>query len=288
MEPSDTQKSMEHTRITSLVLVKPGCREPAHEFLNRISIYAAALELGAAFKEPAIFLRTFPFTNKLGRILYAPYARYLDRRYSRSVLRAWRPPVFLPPTAPLPQRVANAEAIYLFGWLYRNPAGLEKFKTRIRERFAPPKRIRRAIERILAPLHPKLIIGVYIRTRPFTGFPDGSFIVSPERTRRVVDEYLAMRGINRREVALAVVSDARLSPDIFEGYTASFLVDQSLLGLYLLAECQVIIGDNSILSNTAAWWGDIAHIVAADTPIEWEYYKGKEHYFENKYATFAH
>ena len=49
----------------------------------------------------------------------------------------------------------------------------------------------------------------------------------------------------------------------------------------------MVIGTNSTFGNVAAWLGDVPHVVTINEPIDWQYYRGKTAYFENKYATFA-
>lgn len=256
-----------------LVIVKPGCRELGNELINRMSIYAYGLEIGAQ----VINHSGYGYSGLL-RILHAVYARYIGKRNAECSLRAWRAPLFLPPTKPLPI-VQTCDSLYFFGWVFRNPVGIEKYRKEITAAFTP---------HIIYSLPAgRTLIGVHLRQQPFTGFPNGDFLVPLKRVQQIVDEYVREKSLNVKEIALAVVSDLPVPKEAFVGYEHRMVYGNTETNLFLLAQCSVIIGTNTTFSNVAAWFGNVSHIVTTNEPPDWEYYRDKKTYFENKYATFA-
>lgn len=271
--------------MKKLVIVKPGCKEFANELLSHMSIAACGLEVGAAVSNSSRLLKKPWMQNLAGRALYALYARIIMRLYPASRLDAWRAPIFLPPTKPLPEQASKQDTLYLFGWVFRNPEGLKKYRVKLLEMFAPTPRVAKKVAQALAPFKGKTIIGVELRTTPYPGFDDGEFLVSCVRVREVVDEYLQHHGLTASDVALVIATDAEVTH--FEDLVVHIERDAEA-GFYLLSQASVVIGTNSTRANTPAWFGGTAHIVATNEPIDWEYYKDKSDYFENKYLTLVH
>lgn len=246
------------------VILKPNCRELANHMWNYISIYAYGIETGARVYNPS-FSASF-----IVKIFLSLYGSFLVRMRSACTLLTISEVMYLPPTKPLVASKNQCDTTYFIGWLFRNPLGLEKYRDEIVSAFQPKESVLKKIEKTLSPLKEKRLIGVHLRQQSYPGFEDGSFLVSPARVRRIVDEYLREKKLNAEEVALVTVSDK-----------------YDMTNLFLLSKCSVIIGTNSTFSNLAAWFGNVPHIVTTNEPIDWEYYRNRQAYFENKYATFA-
>ncbi len=271
--------------MKKLVIIKPGCKEFANELMCYMSIAACGLETGVTVKNPSRLLHKPWMRNVAGRALYALYARAVMHMHPAGRLDAWRAPIFLPPTKALPEQAAAQKALYLFGWVFRNPIGLEKYRAQLLKIFAPGPRIAKKVAQALAPHSGKTIIGVEMRTRPYPGFDDGEFLVSCARTREVVNEYLKEHGLSAKDVSLVIASDGPVSH--FENLPAHIERDPKA-GLYLLSRASVVIGTNSTRANLPAWIGNVAHIVATNDSLDWGYYKDKHNYFDNKYLTLVH
>lgn len=229
----------------------------ANRLLSDMSIRAYALEAGARVIDLSFLEGT-------------PLVWLIDKLTRRRALWAMGAQKLLPPSVPAGTNAARC----FFGWMFRNPAGLAKYRAELLKTFGPSASGRRRIDTILAPLQGKRLIGVHLKEKPFRGFEDGEFLVPRRRVREIVGEYLRAQGLTEAEAAVVEVSDAGPHQD-------------DLLGLHLLSRCSVVIGTNTAFSNTAAWFGDVPHIVTTNAPVDWPYYKGKTAYFENKYATFA-
>jgi len=230
-----------------LVIVKPGCKEFGNELLNRMSIYAYGLEVGAR----VIYHSGYGYSG-LWRVLHAVYARYIGRRHAKCALLAWRAPIFLPPTKP-PPVAERCDTLYFFGWVFRNPLGLLKYRKEIIETFTP---------HIISSLPVgRTCIGVHLRQKPFAGFPSGDFLISVERVRTVVDEYVREKNLHAKNIALLIVSDLPIHENIFAEYEHRIVCGNIETNLFLLARCSAIIGTNTTFSNVAAWFGNVPHIV---------------------------
>lgn len=256
------------------IIVKPNCRELANHLWNYLSIYAYGLETGARVYNPSFFKwhRYFNLPGRkirIGKTLLSLYGSYLVRARASCVRLTLGITTYLPPTKPLSDAGA-CETTYFIGWHFRNPVGLEKHRGALVALFTPAKSVLKGVEEALAPLRGKNVIGLHLRQQPYAGFPDGRFLVPPARVRHIVDEYLREKKLNADEVALVTVSDA-----------------YDVKNLFLLSKCSVVIGTNSTFSNLAAWFGNVPHIVATNEPVDWDYYRNRPAYFENKYATFA-
>lgn len=285
MEPAYLEKELGdlHIKMKKLVIVKPGCKELGNELVNRMSIYAYGLEIGAQIINRSAYGYPWPL-----KVAHALYARYIGKRNAECSLRAWRAPIFLPPTKLLPT-AQTCDSLYFFGWVFRNPVGIEKYRKEIVAAFTPNKRMRENIRGVVSSLPAdRTLIGIHLRQRPFLGFPRGDFLVPVERVEQVLNAYIREKNLDAKDVALVVVSDMPLTEKTFAGYTHRVLYGNTETNLFSLARCSAVIGTNTTFSNVAAWFGNVPHIVTTAEPVDWEYYKGKEAYFENKYATFAH
>ncbi|MEK7144813.1 MAG: hypothetical protein AAB794_03095 [Patescibacteria group bacterium] len=294
-----------------LVIIKPGCKELANELLNYLSVYACGLATGATVSNPSFFERhpfftllkeetratrllsvlskwTGSFLNRLWGRVYSLYASYMIRSHAACSLLALSEYHYLPPTRPPTEKTETCTTTYFFGWFFRNPVGLTRYRNELITAFAPVQKIQKTIEHIVSPLQKKhTLIGVHIKQKPYPWCDNGEFLVSPERTQHIVEEYIREKKLRRTDVALLVVSDNALSPSVFGDLKTHFSKEHEATNLFLLSKCSVVIGTNSTFSNLAAWFGNIPHIVVSNEPLDWEYYQDTATYFENKYATFA-
>ena len=283
MEFAHSEKELAYhcLAMKKLVIVKPGCREFGNELLNHMSIYAYGLEAGAQ-----VVNRSAYGHSGLQRGLHALYARYIGYRYGACALRAWRAPIFLPPTKPLP--IANScDTIYFFGWVFRNPLGLQKYRKQLLKTFTPEP-LQEKIKQIIAPWKGRLLIGIHVRKEDFKGFREGEFLVSLERVQEIVNEYVQEKNISPKNVLLVITSDLEVPAGAFDGFSTYMSYGNTQMNLFLLSKCSVVLGTNTTFSNLAAWFGNIPHIVTTNEPIDWTYYRTHEEYFENKYVTFAY
>jgi hypothetical protein len=259
-------------------------KELGNYLLNDMSLYACALNVGAKLYN-ITFFEHLTFTKPLHFI----FARLIDRftRASRGI-SALGAPKYLPPTEPLPEKIASKNAIFFFGWLFRNPAGFEKYRAQIIEKFGPSDAQMPRLHAALAPLQGKKLVGLHVRLKPFTGFKDGEFLVPLPRVEKILEEYLQAHNIEKNTVGLAIVSDLPLPSGAFAGFEKIIAEGTTKETLFLLASTSVVLGINTTFSNLAAWFGNMPHIVLKNEALDWLYYRDQEKYFDNKYVTFMH
>ncbi len=270
--------------MKKLFIIEHRAHEYANRLLNDMSIYAYGIESGREVVNISFF--------EQDRVLRRPYALYawMVDKVTRGKAGIWAlgGPKFLSPTEALPPALEAQETLYFFGWMFRNPLGLERYRKQIIEKFGSSPRLQRKIESLVAPLKTgRIKIGVHLRLIPFGGFEDGEFLVSSTRVREIIDEYMREKQLHKGDVELLIASDRAPAAKIFEGYTTHVYLENAETNLFLLSTCSVVIGTNTTLSNTAAWFANVPHIVTKNNSIDWPYYFGKETYFENKYANFA-
>ena len=58
--------------------------------------------------------------------------------------------------------------------------------------------------------------------------------------------------------------------------------------LFILASRNTVIGSDSSFGAFGAYYGNIPHIVLQNDPMDWDYYREKTVYFQNKYCTLVH
>lgn len=272
--------------MKTIIITKPGCRELANHLWNYISVYAYALEIGARVVNPSFskwhqyFSLESSFLERFWNVFDTLYGSYVVRAHKECTLLAVNEIVHLPPKK-------ACDTTYCIGWFFRNPLGLERYRSEIVSIFQPKKGILKKIADALAPLTGKKLIGVHLRQQPYKGFLAGDSLTSPERVRQIVDEYMHEKKLRTNEVALVIVSDKEVSLFSFAGFTTHISRADEVTNLFLLSKCSVVIGTNSTSSNLSAWFGNIPHLVTTNEAMNWAYYRDKTTYFENKYATFA-
>jgi|GEM_PF-5523978 len=240
----------------------------AHLIANKVwsdlSIRAAAYEYDALVW-PVASLERYWWTRWLHAIL-ARLFEAVARGRSVWALGASKTPA-------RDEKVRRGRIVFFFGWMFRDVPLMEKYRARLLARVFDGA-VQKEATQLLADSEGKMRIGVRLRTRPLKGLTHGEYLVSKKRVDEIVAEYIQRRGLDSTEIALLEVPDETERDD--------------LVGLCVLSQCDVVIGDNSSFSNLAAWLGNVPHIVTTDTPIDWSYYQDREGYFENKYATFAY
>jgi len=278
--------------MRKLVIVKPGCRELANHVWNYLSVYAYGLEVGAKTVNLSFLEWHQYFTLGWGWVpsFFGRIWRVMDSLYGSYVIRMHKPCTRLAVNEIVhlsASEMQGCDTTYCLGWFFRNPLGLARYRKELISAFQQKKQILENIAGTLAPLISKKLIGVQLRQEPYKEFPNGELLVSPDRVRHIVDEYLEQNSLAASDVAVVIVSDKDVDPSTFAGLTTHVSRADDVTNLFLLSRCSVVVAANSTFGNLAAWFGNVPHIVTTHEPIDWEYYRNTTEYFENKYATFA-
>ena len=310
--------------MKKIVILQTSGNELANQLWNYASIYAYTLERGYKLENPSFFeygnyflipppnlffkiLFFNPFTNytgrknafrrKVWRKLYFWYARtmlWFFGRHSIVYKDADNKPYYLPPTKESLGRLSELEKkgrdIYFDSWLFRNPAGLEKYREEVREYFKPRKDIKETVINNIKNLREKYknLIGVHIRQGDYKTWRGGAYYITQTRVREILDEYLKTTCSNASEICFVITSDGSVDTSLFSGLNTLISKESAIHDLFLLASTNLIIGSNSTFGAFASYYGNIPFIVMQKEKMDWEYYKDKKRFFESKYSTFAH
>jgi hypothetical protein len=256
-----------------------------------------------------LFFRTFealeyifPFkvARKIARILYGSYVRSMEFFHKDEMIRYGdnnQNPYYLPPTrqsiGSLKMLEENNDIgkVYFYGWLFRDPAGLEKYRDRVVAYFTPGERYLKNANEQIRKLRSEYnrIIGVHIRKGDYKSWNGGNFSIDEKRFREVLDEYVRHFTVDPGKTAFLFFSDGRVDLSTFNGlHTFSPYNRYDVGDLYELSMCDVIIGSDSTFGAFASYYGKIPFIVATNDAMQWDYYNDKRSYFENKFSKVVH
>lgn len=204
-------------------------------------------------------------------------------------------PYYLPPSPGVREQFSGKEkyasgSLYFDGWFFRNPVGIQKHRESIHSYFSPKEEIRDHIRSFLFPLKERYerIIGVHIRQGDYRTWKGGKYFIPQERVREIIDEYVSFAGIDPGKTCFVIASDGPVDAAKFAGLHTAISSLGPVEDLFLLAETDTVIGSDSSFGDFSAFYGNVPHIIFEHDPIDWEYYRGKTQYFENKYCTLVH
>jgi hypothetical protein len=200
---------------------------------------------------------------------------------------------YLPPSKTTDKTVSdfdknNNKTLYLDGWMFRNPAGLKKYHKEITEYFRPINSVNKQIKDFLDPLRSSYekIIGVHFRQGDFRRWKKGKYYLSEKELYNNILSYYKKFNNKTKNTCFVVCSDENVDLENFTGINIfKSCFTNPVHDLFLLASTNTIIGSNSTFGAFASYYGNIPMIVMQKSEIDWEYYKNKNNYFENKYCT---
>jgi hypothetical protein len=305
------------------VILYHGGGELANQLWNYVSIYAYALERGIELENYSFYeyggFFNIPTKNKLAQlILYRLFKNYRGRKWDFRP-RLWRffyrayawcvrkikknkilssqnqdnAPFYLSPTKEADDNLKKLEknkTIYFDGWLFRNPKGLEKYRTEIKEYFRPQKKVVDSVYSQIKPLRGKYqsVIGVHIRQGDYKKWKNGAYFIEQKRAREIMEEYLLIFKKRKDETCFIITSDGPIDKKHFTGLNVVVSNNNAVADLFLLASTDTVLGSNSTFGTFASYYGNIPLIIMKKEPMDWNYYRDKTGYFENKYATMVH
>ena len=310
--------------MKKIVILQTSGNELANQLWNYTSIYAYTLERGYKLENPSffeygnyflipppnLFFKTLffdlftnytgrknAFRRKVWRKLYFWYARtmlWFFGRHSIVYKDADNKPYYLPPTKESSDRLSKLEKkgrnIYFDSWLFRNPAGLEKYRKEIGQYFRPQKDIDSFVASQTKDLRTRYqtIVGVHIRQGDYEVWRGGTYFIAHQRVREIMEEYLSVFGKQREQTCFIITSDGPIYTKEFSGLNIIESKNNAVTDLFLLGATDIIIGSNSTFGAFASYYNNIPFIVMQKEKMDWEYYKGKDRFFENKYCDMVH
>jgi len=131
-------------------------------------------------------------------------------------------------------------------------------------------------------------VGVHIRQGDYATWQGGAYFIQQIRVREILDEYLAEFAQDANTTCFVITSDGSVDEHFFDGLNIFISKGIAVADLYLLASCDAIIGSDSTFGAWASYYGNVPFIVMQKSEMDWEYYKNKRLFFENKYSTVVH
>ncbi|GIW65416.1 MAG: hypothetical protein KatS3mg093_395 [Candidatus Parcubacteria bacterium] len=258
---------------------------------------------------PLNFLKrrlNFYLTRKLFKIIYLFFYAILEMTKNKQFIYAGLIPnsirdiYFLPPTQSSQDKLLELEQnskisnIYFSGWLFRNPVGIKKYRQQILEFFKPKDKYLNKIDEIINELTTKYeyLVGVHLRQKEDLFDGDWQYENDPifyftqndyDTVNKTFSEFRQFKDMNHSKVCFIVCSNGYVDFSKFSGFNVYKPPTKTPVeDLWLLSKTNVILGCQSSFSALAATLGDIPLILISKN-IDWDYYKDKRGYFQNKY-----
>lgn len=297
--------------MKKIIIIKHGGGELANQLWNFISIYAYSLERKYELQNPAFFenrkffkmngkhssynytKRKTALKRRIGRKIYNWYANIISYFNKDRIIKTDIDAHYLPPTKVSDQELEKLESdnsdIYFDGWLFRNPIGIEKYRKEIHEYFRPRKDIEEVVESTISDLKNKYskVVGVHIRQGDYKNWRGGGYFIEQSRVKEVINEYINIFNINKEKTCFLLTSDSPIDQSLFSDINIYVSKNNAVTDLFLLSSTDIIVGSNSTFGSFASYYGNIPLIVIQNSNMDWEYYKNRTGFFENKYSTFV-
>jgi hypothetical protein len=310
-------------RQRRVVILAASGGELANQLWNYVSLFAYACERGYRLENPSFFeygasFAMEPPSHLLKWVFFAPFKGYMKRKQAfrrrawrkmygwYASLLAWRhrptlirhaateaAPFYLPPSMESRGQLLRAEQasgdLYFDGWLFRNPVGLERYRSEIRTFIKPRRDILERVERRVEALRAGCahLVGVHFRQGDYRHWRGGAYALEATRVREILEEYLVATGRDPHATRFVLTSDGPVDLGHFAGLEVMLSGQDAVTDLFLLAATDVVIGSNSTFGAFAAYYGDIPFVVMRRESMDWGYYKGKTRFFENRDSTMV-
>lgn len=203
---------------------------------------------------------------------------------------------YLSPTSPADQAFTGFEQgqssrLYVMGWLFRNPVGLERYRKEIEEYIQPRKELWEKAGQYIAAQRTayKHVIGVHIRQGDYkTQYQNGDLYIPIETAVQAMQEFLVQYNLSAAETCFIICSDGVVDMKKVAWLHVVVSGHDEIVDLCILAETDALLGSNSTFGAFAAYYANKPLIVMTKTGVDWEYYEGRTTFFNNKYLTTVH
>ncbi len=232
--------------------------------------------------------------------IYKKYVSYILNKYQSKIINSGkslteRGIFYLPPSInnnkndqKLIKKIQEKnEKLYFRGWLFRNPAGIQKYRTEIIKYFEPKYCIRKKVIDFIDKLKKKYqyLVGVHIRQGDYKNGNFRKYYFSPRQAYEILIDFKEKSGI--KNICFVICSDEKVDLTIFKNINIIAGPGDFIKDLFILASTNFIIGSNSTFGSFASYYGNIPIVIFKRGNINWNYYFNKKGYFENKECTMV-
>jgi hypothetical protein len=232
-----------------------------------------------------LFYKTFPtfvfqnknlfrFSRKIYRIIYKVLVIYpINFFYSKKIVDSSKEMIFLDSDKKLEiikrfEKDYNFNTIYTIDWNFFAPKLLEKHRNKIRTIFNPKEEFRYLIENEINEIRKKFdyVIGLHLRFRePGDGeMFDNDFLFYVDNNslsyiKELTEKLIQEKKINKSKTAILIVSNAKkLDLKIFDGLNIFYTPRHFIQDLFLLSQCDIILGCKTSFCSYASYYGNIS------------------------------
>lgn len=171
------------------------------------------------------------------------------------------------------QKLAKKKPIvFLFGRFFRDYTNFEKYKHIIRGYFAPISTVQSCVDKMMAAARKNsdIVVGVHIRRGDYAEFMNGKYFYSPEQYAEKLT--ILKSSLMDKRVTFIICSNEKIDPSVFGNMNFIMGAGRPVEDMYLLAECDFIMGPPSTFSSWASFYGNkrLYQIKDINQPISFE------------------
>ncbi len=159
---------------------------------------------------------------------------------------------------------------YFWGWAFRNPDGLEKYRKEICEYFKPLNKYWDKSKSVLNKFAEQnsVFVGVHVRHGDYKVWNGGEFYYTFEEVGVLLKNFLSNQNTTKK-IVFVLCSDDVIELNFFNGLNVVLGPGDMIGDLYTLSECDIIIGSTGTYGKWAAYYGNIPFIAYSRENINW-------------------
>lgn len=168
--------------------------------------------------------------------------------------------------------VSKVPIVFLFGRFFRDYSNFDKYQDVIRDYFTPTNVILQHVNQLVAGARENsdLLVGVHIRRGDYSEFMHGKYFYSHDQ---YLSKMLALKNqVHEKKIVYIVCSNEPIAADLFASINVRVGSGDPVEDMYLLAQCDFIMGPPSTFSSWASFWGKkpLYQMKDIDQPISFQ------------------
>jgi Glycosyl transferase family 11 len=177
-------------------------------------------------------------------------------------------------------RIADARVVFVYGFIFRAPAAMQRHAEKIRAYFQPIEKHGRASRQAVDRLRQRadVVVGVHIRRGDYIGWAGGKYFFPVSRYAAWMHELAEQ--FPGRKVSFLVCSNEPRNAQEFTGLSVGFAAGSPVEDLYALAGCDYLMGPVSSFTQWASFYGGKPLLHLRDSKDRIEREKFRVCYFE--------
>jgi len=151
--------------------------------------------------------------------------------------------------------ISTKSFIFLFGRFFRDYSSLDKHKEKIKRYFEPISEIRATVSATINEIRKNthVVVGVHVRRGDYRDFAEGKYFYEVKNYFEKMVEIEKL--FPDRKVAFVVCSNEKISLSEFDGLNCYPATGHAVGDMYVLAECDLIVGPPSTYTLWSSFYG---------------------------------